>query len=383
MRSSSDTKVSLIKRMDKILLITAIILFVTGLVMIFSSSNVASYMKFNRAPYAFFLRQLIFLGFSFIFACFVIKFPTKTYSYISWIAIIGVIILLIVVLIYGSLVNQARSWIEVISGVTIQPSEFAKIITIVWFASNYSIGKNETKFKTFMLLLGIAGLIAVLIMLQPDLGTTCIYLGIVFLMFTALPISKKVKRNVFLSIFGVFILIIVLLMNNGVQVFFERQLERFDYFNPCSEEKILDSGSQVCNGYIAINNGGLLGKGLGNSTQKYLYLPEAYTDFIFAIVVEELGLIGGIGILILLFIILWRIFIIGKSAKNDASKLMCYGIFWYLLLHIIINLGGVMGLIPLTGVPLPFLSYGGSFTMCLVVALTIVERISIESRVNN
>lgn len=380
MKSSNIKKIPIIKKMDKILLITSIILFVTGLIMIFSSSNVASYMKFERAPYAFFLRQLIFLGFSLALAFIVIKFPTKTYSYISWIAIISVIILLIIVLIYGSLVNQARSWIEIISGVTIQPSEFAKVITIVWFASNYSIGKNETKFKTFMLLLGIVGLIAVLIMLQPDLGTTCIYLGIIFLMFTALPISKVVKRNVFLSVLGIGIVIIVLLMNNGVQVFFERQLERFDYFNPCSEEKFLDSGSQVCNGYIAINNGGLLGKGLGNSTQKYLYLPEAYTDFIFAIVIEELGLIGGSVILILLFIVLWRIFIIGKYAKNDASKLMCYGIFWYLLFHIIINLGGIFGLIPLTGVPLPFLSYGGSFTMCLVVALTIVERVAIEAR---
>jgi len=234
-----------------------------------------------------------------------------------------------------------------------------------------------------MLLLGIVGLIAVLIMLQPDLGTTCIYLGIVFLMFTALPISKKVKRNVMLSVLGLGVIVIVLLMNNGVQVFFERQLERFDYFNPCSEEKFLDSGSQVCNGYIAINTGGLMGKGLGNSTQKYLYLPEAYTDFIFAIIVEELGLIGAIAVLILLFVVLWRIFIIAKQSKDDSSKLICYGIFWYLLLHIIINLGGVMGLIPLTGVPLPFLSYGGSFTMCLVVSLTIVQRIAIESKIFN
>jgi len=383
LKSSNIRKISLLKKMDKILLITSIILFVFGLVMIFSSSNVASYMKFNRAPYAFFLRQLIFLGMSLFLAFIIIRFHTKTYSYISWFAIIVVIILLIVVLIYGSLVNQARSWIEIISGVTIQPSEFAKIITIVWFASNYAINKNDTKFKTFMLLLGIVGLIAVLIMLQPDLGTTCIYLGIVFLMFTALPISKKVKRNVMLSVLGLGVIVIVLLMNNGVQVFFERQLERFDYFNPCSEEKFLDSGSQVCNGYIAINTGGLMGKGLGNSTQKYLYLPEAYTDFIFAIVVEELGLIGAIAVLILLFVVLWRIFIIAKQSKDDSSKLICYGIFWYLLLHIIINLGGVMGLIPLTGVPLPFLSYGGSFTMCLVVSLTIVQRIAIESKIFN
>lgn len=383
MNSSNRKKKSLIRRMDIILLIVAIILFAFGLLMVYSSSNVASYMKFNRAPYAFFIRQLIFVSISFMMAFFIIRFSTKSYGYISWVAIISVIVLLIIVLIYGSIVNQAKSWIGLFGGATLQPSEFAKIITIIWFATNYAVDKNETKFKTFLLLFGIVLLIAVLIMLQPDLGTTTIYLTIVLLMFTALPISRKVKRNVFLSIIGLGCIVVVLLMNNGVQVFFERQLERFDYFNPCSEEKFLDSGSQVCNSYIAINNGGLFGKGLGNSTQKYLYLPEAYTDFIFAIVVEELGFIGGVFVLLLLFVVLWRIFIIGKFASNDSSKLMCYGIFWYLLLHIIVNLGGIMGLIPLTGVPLPFLSYGGSFTMCLVVALTIVQRVAIESKIKD
>ena len=157
-------------------------------------------------------------------------------------------------------------------------------------------------------------------------------------------------------------------------------MSRFDFSNPCSEEKFYTTGTQLCNGYIAFNNGGLTGLGLGNSTQKYLYLPEAYTDFIFAITVEELGLISGIVILMLMFIVLWRIFIISKRASTESGKLMCYGIFWYILLHIIVNLGGIMGLIPLTGVPLPFLSYGGSFLICLVTSITIVERVAIESK---
>ena len=373
----------MLRRMDKILLIVSILLFAIGLLMIFSSSNVASYMKFERAPYAFFVRQLVFLVASFILSFIIIKFSTKSYSYISWIGIIGVIFLLIVVLIYGSFVNQARSWIEVVNGVTLQPSEFAKIATIMWFASNYANLKGDGKLKNLILLFSLIGLIAILILLQPDLGTTSIYIMIVFFMFTALPISNKIKRNIVFTVLGLGGLVIVLLMNNGVQVFFDRQIERFDYFNPCSEEKFLDSGSQVCNGFIAFNNGGLLGKGLGNSTQKYLYLPEAYTDFIFAIVVEELGLIGEIVILILIFLVLWRIFIIGKYAKNDDGKLICYGVFWYILLHVFINLGGITGIIPLTGVPLPFISYGGSFTMCLVIALTLVQRIAIETNTKN
>ena len=369
----------MLKKMDKILLIASIILFVIGLIMVFSSSNVASYMKFSRAPYAFFIRQLAFLIVSILLGMFVIRFKRSTYSYFSWIAIIAVIILLIVVLIHGELRNQARSWITIYNGITLQPGEFAKIITIVWLASNYAINKGETKFKTFMLFFAIIGLIAVLIMLQPDLGTTTIYAAIVFLMFMSLPISHKVKRNIGLSVLGVGILVLVLLMNNGVQVFFERQLQRFDYFNPCSEEKFLNTGSQVCNGYIAFNNGGMFGKGLGNSTQKYLYLPEAYTDFIFAIVIEELGLVTGLAIMILYFIVLWRIFIIAKRCHDEDGRLIAYGVFWYILLHIVVNLGGIMGLIPLTGVPLPFMSYGGSFTMCLVLALTLVQKIAIDN----
>ena len=196
----------------------------------------------------------------------------------------------------------------------------------------------------------------------------------------SLNISKKVKRNIFFTVFGLGVVILLLLMNNGVQIFFERQLSRFDYFNPCSEEKFYTTGTQLCNGFIAFNNGGLTGLGLGNSTQKYLYLPEAYTDFIFAIITEELGLILSVIILLLMLFVLWRIFIIAKGANTERGKLMCYGIFWYILLHIVINLGGIMGLIPLTGVPLPFMSYGGSFLMCLVVSITIVLRVSIESK---
>ena len=169
---------------------------------------------------------------------------------------------------------------------------------------------------------------------------------------------------------------------NKMQEKFARQYNRFvDFGNPCSEEKFYTSGNQLCNGYIAINNGNWKGLGLGDSTQKYLYLPEAYTDFIFAIIVEELGFIGGTITLIVMFICLWRIYLIGRNAPDPYGRLVCYGVFWYLLLHVIINLGGVFGLIPLTGVPLPFLSYGGSFMICTIMALSIVQRINIETRI--
>ena len=135
----------------------------------------------------------------------------------------------------------------------------------------------------------------------------------------------------------------------------------------------------MCNCYIAINNGGLTGVGLGNSTQKYLYLPEPYTDFIFAIIVEELGVVTGIFIILLYMFVLYRILLIGRRSPNNRGATLCYGVAIYIFLHIAINLLGIMGLMPLTGVPLPFMSYGGSFTICLIAALTIVQRVSYEN----
>ena len=161
---------------------------------------------------------------------------------------------------------------------------------------------------------------------------------------------------------------------------FKRQTERFDFTNPCSEEKFYTTGNQVCNSYIAFNNGDVWGKGLGNSTQKYLYLPESHTDFIFAIVVEELGMVLSTGIILLFVLLLARIIIIGKNSTSSRGSVICYGVAIYIFLHITINLLGIMGLLPLTGVPLPFLSYGGSFTFSLIFALSMVQRVAVETK---
>ena len=159
------------------------------------------------------------------------------------------------------------------------------------------------------------------------------------------------------------------------------KLDRFNIKSPC--ERYLTTGNQICNGYIAINNGGLLGKGLGNSTQKYLYLPEAHTDFIYPIIVEETGIVGATFVLFLYFLLICRILSIAKKTTNNANRLICYGTVTYILSHIIINLLGVTGVIPLTGVPLPFMSYGGSFAASLIVILTVVQRINYEENKKN
>lgn len=368
----------MLKKLDKWLVICSFILLVVGLIMIFSASNVTSYMKYAKSPYNFFIRQFIFLIGGLIISFFILKIDTKKYHYFSFILFLIISGLLVVVLIYGKVSNSARSWINVFGLFTLQPSEFVKIITIVWFSCYYSNKNNCLNFGKVIIPLIFVMVNVILIAIQPDLGTTILYCLIVFMMFLELPISKKIKRNSIFGIIGIVLVVLILLLNNGVKILFERQLARFDFLNPC--EKIYSTGNQVCNGYIAINNGGLFGKGLGNSTQKYLYLPEAYTDFIFAIIVEELGLIISILILILMFIILWRIFLIGKRSKSSRGSLICFGVFWYILLHILINLGGLLGLMPLTGVPLPFLSYGGSYLNCLIASISIVLRIDLENK---
>ena len=218
-------------------------------------------------------------------------------------------------------------------------------------------------------------------MLQPDLGTAIIFSAIVFFLFVASPISKEVKSKTLLGCVGAIAVVLMTIVTTGGSLLQARQLSRFDFRNPCS--KLLTNGSQVCNGYIAINNGGLTGVGLGNSTQKYLYLPEPYTDFIFAVIVEEMGSIFGVIIILLYMFVLYRILLIGRKSYTNRGAMMCYGVAIYIFCHIAVNLLGLFGLIPLTGVPLPFMSYGGSFTICLVAALTIVQRVNVENRIRD
>ena len=163
------------------------------------------------------------------------------------------------------------------------------------------------------------------------------------------------------------------------KLFNSDQLERLNFKEPCTRY-MEQTGYQVCNGFIAINNGGLLGVGLGNSTQKYLYLPESHTDFIFAIIVEELGVVTGIIVVLMYALLVLRILYIAKRASNLRNSIIAYGTMWYILLHVIINLCGVLGVFPLTGVPLPLLSYGGSHTINILVMLFLVLRVSVENK---
>jgi cell division protein FtsW len=367
----------IIKYIDKPLLIVTMILFIFGLIMVFSASNVTAYMSHAVSPYNYFFKQGVFLAAGLIFSIIMIKFNTKSYGLFSWVLMIGSIVALALLLIMGSAKNQAISWFD-LGFISIQPSEFIKIITIVFLANYYEGNPNKLKKWTSSLFpIGICIIVALLIFLQPDLGTTIIYCSIVTVIFFSVPIAPNIKRKLAIFVVGIVVLGVLTLISLGKDVILERQLERFDFKRPC--DRILDNGNQVCNCYIAINNGGLTGVGLGNSTQKYLYLPEPYTDFIFAIIVEELGVVTGVSLILLYIFIMFRILIIGRRSPNNRGAVLCYGVAVYIFLHVAINLLGIMGMMPMTGVPLPFMSYGGSFTVCLIAALTIVQRVSVEN----
>ena len=290
------------------------------------------------------------------------------------------LLLLILVLFIGEEINGARAWID-LHYFNIQPSELAKIIIIMFLAIYYDKHKDELDNQWILIKpLILCIIIFLLVAIQPDLGTAGIIALLTIIMFYGVPMTKK-TRNIYNKIFlgGILVILSILLVTGGS---FLRgyQAERLNFKDPC-ERYQEDSGYQLCNSFIAFKNGGLTGQGIGESTQKYLYLPESYTDFIFPIIVEECGLIIGIIILIMYMILLYRIIRIAKKATNIHNSLISYGIFAYVFLHILVNLGGVMGLIPLTGVPLPYLSYGGSYTICLMVAIALVERVAIETNI--
>lgn len=369
----------MLKYTDKILLIVSILLFGIGLIMIFSSSSISAFMRYNKTSYSFLFKQGGILVLGLIMFIILIQFNTKTYSAVSWFALVVFFCLLVFVFLFGPLVNDARSWIDV-GPFSFQPSEFVKVIIIVWYSAFFELNRFRlNKISTSFFAIFISSLFAVLIVLQPDFGTAAIIMLLSFMLYYMIPVDRLVKFKV-ISI-SVMIITITLM---GYYIYntssFKRQIDRFDFTEPCSQEKFEGIGNQVCNSYIAFNNGNLWGKGLGNSTQKYLYLPESHTDFIFAIVVEELGYVISAGILLLFFILLWRIIFIGKNSISSRGSIICYGVAVYIFLHTAVNLLGIMGLLPLTGVPLPFLSYGGSFTLSLIFALSIVQRVAIETK---
>ena len=356
------------KKIDYVLLVAVILLSLFGLLMIYSASFVWAEYKFND-PYKFLKTQGIFLMFSYILMYFTLKVPYISYLKKNNLIFIICFILLILVLIpgIGTVRNGSRSWFGV-GGFGIQPSEFMKL-SIIIFTSKY-LSKNERKLNDIkngvLPILIILFLIFGLIMLQPDFGTgVIIVMTIVVLLFVS-----GVNMSFFIKIGCLGILGVVSLI-----VLAPYRMKRIvSFLNPWSDP--LGSGFQIIQSLYSIGPGGLLGLGFGNSIQKHFYLPEPQTDFIFSIISEEFGFMGILIVSILFITIIYRGFRISKNCENKFGKYLSFGITFGFAFQTLLNLMVVVGLIPVTGVTLPFLSYGGSSLIITMMMIGILLNIS-------
>lgn len=369
--------------MDKTLFFVSLALIIFGtLNIVTASSREAAVNADTNIFYYFFKHSIILIG-SFIgFIC-VLTIPTKNYKKLMPVLYVIILGLNLFLILKGASTRGAQNWID-LKIIKIQPSEFAKPLLIVTmsllFEKHFKKLKDPNERHDIIIweILGLCLIFPIIVYWQRDLGTAIILIGIFAVLFLSSPISRKekVKSIIIISVIGIIGLLFIL--NYVGYVLSDTQLSRFDFYNPCS--KYEGTGYQVCNAFIAINNGGLTGVGIGKSTQKYSYIPEPHTDMVFSIIAEENGVIICSLIFIGYLIILYRILKLSMKTKRISNKYICLGTATYIFLHILINLGGLFGLIPLTGVPLPFLSYGGSFTLSLITSLAIVQRIHIETR---
>lgn len=354
--------------MDKLLFFSVIILSFFGLLMIYSSSSIWAQYKFQDSFYYFKL-QSVFLLIG-IFLLYVVSQINYHYyeKYSKWI-LLGSFCLLILVLIpgIGSIRNGSRSWFG-IGPFGIQPSEAAKISLII-FTSKY-LSKNSfeshSQLSVLLPILMILLLFFGLIMLQPDLGTGVILvMGVLAILFISGAYLKLFIGGGLLGLVGLILLILIA----------PYRMKRITSFlNPWKDE--LGTGFQMIQSLYAIGPSGILGTGFLHSVQKHFYLPEPQTDFIFSIIAEEFGIVGAILVLSLYALILYRGIKISISCEDLFGKYLSFGILFQLLFQATMNLMVVVGLIPVTGVTLPFLSYGGSSLIISMFSIGVLLNIS-------
>ena len=368
-----------LKDMDKILLLITTLLFIFGLFNIVTASSRAAVIRYNTSLYSYFFKQLVSIIVGFGATIFILKIPTKKYGYFGAVFYIVVLFLLLYVLFFVDEQQGSKNWIVIKGFGTIQPSEFAKPAMIIMVSFMFEKmfknlrNPNINHYNSIAKILFIGGLYPAIIFLCKDLGTMIVITVIFGVLFITSPILKQEKIRIIGTVIFVGILI---LLFKGSSIFTPAQLSRFNFFDPCND--YYEGGYQICNGFIAINEGGLFGSGIGESKQ-VSYIPESHTDSVFAIIAEEYGLIICTLIFLAYLVVFFRIFKLSSRTSTMKGKYICLGIGVYIFLHFLINLGGLFGIMPLTGVPLPFLSYGGSYTLSLMISLAIVQRIHIET----
>lgn len=362
---------------DYYLMVPYLVLCMIGIVMVYSASS-AIEMQNGGTPTSYLIKQTIYVIMGICCLLFGANYPLKHYRTPrflrdSTLAMIG---MLLFVLVLSHAVNGAKGWIN-LGVINIQPVEICKIYFILYLSDR--MAQVRARNDHFISSGGgpwlVVALCLLLIVLQPDIGGMAINVMIVAVLFLACDFRWS---------FGISILLIIpimcyLLVEKAVEsgLIHGYRMARFVAFlNPFGNAS--GSGSQLVNSYYAISNGGVFGSGLGNSVQKMGYLPEPNTDFIMSITSEELGLVGVSVILILLMIIICRMIQIGVRSNSMYEMLLCYGSATFILIEAFFNIGGVLGLLPITGVTFPFISYGGSSMLILSFTVGIIMNISIQ-----
>ena len=358
-----------LRNYDFTLMITPILLSGFGIVMIYSASMVTAVVAGLDSTF-FMVRQLQWFILGFIAFVICSLFPYKNYQKLIKPIILLCVALLVAVLLFGKSAHNATRAINITSSISIQPAEFVKLGLILYLASVYS--KKQSYINDFskgvLPPLILTAFILGLIILQPDIGTSVIILMIA----CSIIFSSGIRLKHLLLLISIGLIILAIAIPSMVT---EVRIERFTgAYQPFTDPE--DSGYHLIQSYVAIGVGGLTGEGLGQSVQKLGYLWGAYTDFIMAIIAEELGFIGVLIVIGLLVLIILRGMFIARKCKDSFGALLAIGISSMVGIQALINLGSTSGLLPITGVPLPFVSYGGSSLLVLMAAMGILNNIA-------
>ena len=355
----------------KILIVVTILLTMIGIFMIYSSSNVWAEYLYND-PYYYLKKQILF----FIIGLIVIYVFSNInidliYKYINIIELLGLLLLILVLIPgIGIVKNGSQSWFG-IGSFSFQPAELFKIISI-FYVSKY-LGDNYLSNKKLIqllltLIMPLVGFL--LILIQPDFGSGIVMISAIVIM--SLMSKVRFKNFVYIGLLGI-IAVIAMIVSEPYRI--ERIVA---YIDPFSDP--LGSGFQIIQSLYALGPGGILGKGINSSIQKHFYLPEPQTDFIFAIIAEEYGLIGSLFIIVLFGLLFYYGFSLSIKQKEYRKVLLCIGIISLIGVQVVINLGVVVGLLPVTGITLPFISYGGSSLLILNIGIGLLLNISKEQK---
>ena len=361
---------------DILIIVPVSVLLMFGIIMVTSSSiYIADDLTSN--PFHFAQRQVIFIAVGFLAMIFFLVIPSELLYKADWIFMLISILLLALLFVpdVGTSVNGSIRWIR-LGPINIQPSEICKF-SLILYISGYSVRRMSeiNSFRSFLKPLFLLFLISILIMGQPDLGSTAIIcILVVGILFYA-----------GISFFQLFLLLLLigLLGYLAISTSPMRLARVLAFTDPFAADVVLNAGWQLSNSLISIGQGGWFGVGLGNSFQKSFFLPEAHTDFIFAILIEELGLIGGLFlIMIFLFLFYGLILICLDSFKKNRlfQGYAVFGIFLLLVVQTLFNISVNIGLLPTKGLTLPFISYGGTSIIIMLSLIGIVLRINNENK---